>query len=220
MRVLIDTDVLIDVALEREGFFNDSNRILEWIESGAGQGAVAWHSLSNLAYMMMTDARGFIRDLLQFVDVAPSGVEEVLAALDLPMKDLEDAMQGFRSKILWSVVAGHSECRRLQEVAYSSSISERIPKPISAKEIGKPSVKAFVLLTAGEYCPLTADVEGPCSARGSSASTTTPAPSSHPASHTRPPSQAIPHKHAPPADGALSSGGTTPRESTPRPAAR
>jgi predicted nucleic acid-binding protein len=92
MKVLIDTDVLIDVALEREEFFDDSNRVLEWIESGAGQGAVAWHSLSNLAYMM-TDARGFIRDLLQFVDIAPSGVGEGLAALDLPMKDLEDAMQ-------------------------------------------------------------------------------------------------------------------------------
>jgi predicted nucleic acid-binding protein len=50
MRVLIDTDVLIEVALEREGFFDDSNRILEWVESGTGQGAVAWHSLSNLAY--------------------------------------------------------------------------------------------------------------------------------------------------------------------------
>jgi predicted nucleic acid-binding protein len=77
MKVLIDTDVLIDVALEREEFFDDSNRVLEWIESGAGHGSVAWHSLSNLAYMM-TDARGFIRDLLQFVDIAPSGVGEVL----------------------------------------------------------------------------------------------------------------------------------------------
>ena len=42
---------------------------------------------------MMTDARGFIRDLLQFVEVAPSALAEVLTALDLPMKDLEDAMQ-------------------------------------------------------------------------------------------------------------------------------
>ena len=92
MRVLIDTDVLIDVALKREEFFRDSNRVLEWVETGGGQAAIAWHSVSNLAYMM-TDARGFIRDLLQFVEVAPSGASEVLTALDLPMKDLEDAMQ-------------------------------------------------------------------------------------------------------------------------------
>jgi predicted nucleic acid-binding protein len=97
MKVLIDTDVLIDVALERKEFFDDSNRILEWVESGAGQGAVAWHSLSNLAYMM-TDARDFIRDLLQFVDLAPSEVGEVLTALDLPMKDLEDALQASAAK--------------------------------------------------------------------------------------------------------------------------
>src|SRR5262245_4667873 len=92
MRVLIDTDVLIDVALKRPPFFRDSNRVLEWIESGAGEGAVAWHSISNLAYMM-TDARGFIRDLVQFVQVTASGTSEVLVALDLPLKDLEDAMQ-------------------------------------------------------------------------------------------------------------------------------
>jgi len=92
MRVLIDTDVLIDVALKREEFFRDCNRVLEWVETGGGKAAIAWHSVSNLAYMM-TDARGFIRDLLQFVEVAPSGAAEVLTALDLPMKDLEDAMQ-------------------------------------------------------------------------------------------------------------------------------
>ncbi|MBI4474381.1 MAG: PIN domain-containing protein [Acidobacteria bacterium] len=92
MRVLIDTDVLIDVAPKRTEFFRDSNRVLEWIETGGGQAAVAWHSVSNLAYMM-TDARGFIRDLLQFIEIAPGSASEVLAALDLPMKDLEDAMQ-------------------------------------------------------------------------------------------------------------------------------
>ena len=97
MRVLIDTDVLIDVALKRTEFFRDSNQILEWVETGGGQGAVAWHSLSNLAYIM-TDARGFIRDLVQFVEVAPSGALEILAALDLPMKDLEDAMQAAAAK--------------------------------------------------------------------------------------------------------------------------
>ena len=97
MKVLIDTDVLIDVALRRAEFFSDSNQVMEWIESGAGQAAVAWHSLSNLAYMM-TDARGFIRDLLQFMEIAPSGVPEVLAALDLPMRDLEDALQASAAK--------------------------------------------------------------------------------------------------------------------------
>ena len=48
MRVLIDTDVLIDVALKRTEFFRDSNQILEWIETGGGQGAVAWHSFINV----------------------------------------------------------------------------------------------------------------------------------------------------------------------------
>ena len=56
MKVLIDTDVLIDVALKRPEFADDSQRVLEWAENKAGEAAVAWHSLSNLAYMT-TDAQ-------------------------------------------------------------------------------------------------------------------------------------------------------------------
>ena len=43
MRVLIDTDILIDVALKRAEFYRDSNRVLAWVETGGGQAAIAWH---------------------------------------------------------------------------------------------------------------------------------------------------------------------------------
>jgi hypothetical protein len=41
----------------------------------------------------MTDARGFISELLQFVDIAPTAMHEAVQALGLPMADLEDAFQ-------------------------------------------------------------------------------------------------------------------------------
>lgn len=93
MKVLIDTDVLLDVALRRSDFFDNSTLVLESAETQNVQAAVAWHSLSNLAYIIQPDARPFIRDLLQFVELAPSGMSEAVRALSLPMKDLEDALQ-------------------------------------------------------------------------------------------------------------------------------
>ena len=48
MRVLLDTDILLDVVLAREPFAADSADVLRWAESG-GAAAVAWHSLTNCA---------------------------------------------------------------------------------------------------------------------------------------------------------------------------
>ena len=93
MRVLLDTDILLDVALARKPFFASSSLVLEWAEGQPGQAAVAWHSLSNFAYLVRPNARPFLRDLLQFVEVAPVGTSEALRALGFPMNYFEDALQ-------------------------------------------------------------------------------------------------------------------------------
>src|SRR5262245_42860881 len=92
MRILIDTDVLIDVALKREPFAAEAIKVIRWAQDEPGQVGVAWHSLSNLAYLVHP-ARPFIHDLLHFIEVAPTGTREAKQALGFPMKDLEDAMQ-------------------------------------------------------------------------------------------------------------------------------
>ena len=93
MKILIDTDILLDIALHRPDFFEASEHVLNWAQSEPGQAAVAWHSLSNLAYLVRPDARRFIRDLLQFVEVASVGTAEAQQATNFPMKDYEDALQ-------------------------------------------------------------------------------------------------------------------------------
>jgi predicted nucleic acid-binding protein len=91
MKLLIDTDVLLDVALGREPHVRASAGVLKWVEAG-GKAAVASHSIANCAYLLK-NARPFLRGLLQLVDVAPVGKHESQRALDLPMTDLEDALQ-------------------------------------------------------------------------------------------------------------------------------
>src|SRR6059036_1336935 len=93
MRFLLDTDVLLDVALRRERFFEESAGVVTWAEGEPGQAAVAWHSLSNIAYLFRPNARGFIRDLLRFVEVPPVATDESRQAVDLPIADFEDALQ-------------------------------------------------------------------------------------------------------------------------------
>jgi predicted nucleic acid-binding protein len=93
MRILIDTDVLLDVALNREPFVSQSRQILDWAQSEPRQAAVAWHSLSNIFYLTGSSSRDFIKDLIQFVEVAPTGSKEAKQAIGFPMADFEDALQ-------------------------------------------------------------------------------------------------------------------------------
>ena len=93
MKALLDTDVLLDVAFQREGFFHDSALVVRWAESVPGQAAIAWHSLSNIAYLLRPDARPFIRHLLEFIEIAPATIYQARQALNLPLNDFEDAMQ-------------------------------------------------------------------------------------------------------------------------------
>ena len=96
--ILLDTDVLIDVALDREPHAAAAAEVLERIELGVERAAIAWHSVSNLHYLV-EPARGdagtreFIAELVPFVSVANTGTDSIRYAAGLPMDDFEDAMQ-------------------------------------------------------------------------------------------------------------------------------
>ena len=97
MKVLVDTDVLLDVALNRKPFADSSAAVLRWAETG-GQAAIAWHSISNCAYLLENDGREFLKNLLTIVSVTETGKKDAVLAIGLPMPDLEDAMQVVSAK--------------------------------------------------------------------------------------------------------------------------
>ena len=96
--MLLDTDVLIDVALDRRPHAGPSSELLEQVERGPRRAFVAWHTLSNFYYLVTSargdaDTRDFITELVRFVAVAPADTTALRYALSLPMADFEDAMQ-------------------------------------------------------------------------------------------------------------------------------
>jgi len=98
LRVLIDLDVILDVLQKREPFYEMSARVLAAAERGRVEGWVAAHSLTTLFYLYTrfdsaAAARVALGELLSFLSVAPIDGEVIQAALGLPYRDFEDAVQ-------------------------------------------------------------------------------------------------------------------------------
>ena len=96
--MLLDTDVLIDVALDRHPHADPAAELLDRIERGPTQAFIAWHTVSNFYYLVAPargglSARDFIVELTRFVGVAETSTEAVRFAAALPMSDFEDALQ-------------------------------------------------------------------------------------------------------------------------------
>ena len=98
MRVLVDTDVLLDVALGRNPHVRHAVPIVDLLEQRVLEGYVAWHTIANIYYLVRPkrgkgDARSFLLELAEFVEVAPTTTESLRQAGRLAMRDFEDAMQ-------------------------------------------------------------------------------------------------------------------------------
>src|SRR6478752_5611348 len=91
MRIFLDTDILLDIALARQPHVTDSVAVMQWVQSG-GVAAVAWHSLTNCSYMLK-GGRPFLTKLLKLVEVATVGTTDAQRALALSMAEVEDAFQ-------------------------------------------------------------------------------------------------------------------------------
>jgi predicted nucleic acid-binding protein len=98
VRVLLDTNVILDIALWRPGLFDGSRRALEKCGREGHELWVSWHRLSNIFYILRRDPGGpkaveFIRQLLTFRSVAPVNHGNARRALDDQLTDFEDGLQ-------------------------------------------------------------------------------------------------------------------------------
>ena len=99
-RVLIDSDVILDIALAREPFVEHSSLVLAIFEQKQCFGVVSSNILTNVYYVLRKlssneQARIFFRDLLQIIEVVSVNHKAVLEALDSEFTDFEDGIQHF-----------------------------------------------------------------------------------------------------------------------------
>ena len=85
MIVLLDTDVLIDVALDRKPFVEYSSAVLDLAENHRIKGFIAWHSVANFYYLVSSASnkkltRNFIIELLQFIEISETKTDDAIYA--------------------------------------------------------------------------------------------------------------------------------------------
>ena len=99
-RVLFDTNIILDIALQREPFFRAACQLFGKIDDGTIKGFVTALSVTDI-YYMSKKARGrenaiaFICELIDILDVLNVTKNTVIYALNADFKDFEDAVQYF-----------------------------------------------------------------------------------------------------------------------------
>ena len=99
MRVLVDTNIILDLLLEREPFVPDAERLFQKIAAGEVIGYATATALTDIFYIARRQtqsieiARAAIVMTLQLLEISPvdRGVIEMALASDTP--DFEDAVQ-------------------------------------------------------------------------------------------------------------------------------
>ncbi|MGQ0656645.1 MAG: PIN domain-containing protein [Chromatiales bacterium] len=97
MRLLLDTNVVLDVLTKREPHWHASAGVLALVESGKAKGLIAAHGVTTLHYLLSRHlgharANSAIADLLTLVKVATVNHETIMYALSLGWRDFEDAV--------------------------------------------------------------------------------------------------------------------------------
>jgi predicted nucleic acid-binding protein len=102
MKVLLDTNIIIDVISRRDGYKN-SLQVLRYCETNRFIGFVSTTTVTDTMYILrkhisQPSVRDSLQTLLLIIDVADVIKGDILYAFNCPMKDFEDAVQSSCAK--------------------------------------------------------------------------------------------------------------------------
>ena len=98
MRIMIDTNVVLDVLLEREPFFEDSYEVIRLSALERVEGYVSSSAATDIYYLLRRElkdrqaAKDALEKVLQLVNIADALGEDVYAAIASNMAYFEDAL--------------------------------------------------------------------------------------------------------------------------------
>ncbi|MDR1703650.1 MAG: PIN domain-containing protein [Clostridiales bacterium] len=137
MKVLIDTNVILDIILKREPYFKDAERLTVLVEKGHMIGYITAAAVTDIFYIASKklqskkDALEVMRKLFQTIRIAPVNEDNIHEALNLSWGDFEDAVEYSCGK---SMFADYIITRDLEGFKMSS-IKTLSPKDLLAKTI-------------------------------------------------------------------------------------
>jgi predicted nucleic acid-binding protein len=96
--LLVDTNVVLDVVLNRQPWAGDAAALLDAVAKGRAQGFIAGHAVTTVDYIVdrqhdHATAATAVSDLLQLLSVVPLGTADFQRALGLALRDFEDGVQ-------------------------------------------------------------------------------------------------------------------------------
>ncbi|MDP3180307.1 MAG: PIN domain-containing protein [Bacteroidota bacterium] len=103
IKAIIDTNVILDIALNREPFFEYSSQIFDRIDDQILEGYITASSVTDIYYIASkqkdkSHARKFLISLIQILEVIGIDKDIVIQALECDLPDFEDAIQVFSAK--------------------------------------------------------------------------------------------------------------------------
>jgi predicted nucleic acid-binding protein len=96
-RILLDTNIVLDVLLDRRAHAEASTRVWAAVENGRAEGVLSAHAVTTIHYLVQkelgtTHAKRLVSAVLRVLKVAAVDGAIVQDALQLPFADFEDAV--------------------------------------------------------------------------------------------------------------------------------
>jgi len=97
VKVLLDTNIVLDVLLDRKPYSRDSAEVFRLIEQGEAEGMLCATTITTLDYLLSqnmsrSEARSVLSQLLKLFEVASVNRAVIEEALNSRMDDFEDAV--------------------------------------------------------------------------------------------------------------------------------
>ena len=97
MKILFDTNVVLDLLLDRKPFVEHSQELFAMVESGKIDGFLGATTITTLEYLLhkalsTKEANGIIRKLLKLFEIAPVNRLVLEDAIDSSFSDFEDGV--------------------------------------------------------------------------------------------------------------------------------
>jgi len=99
LRILIDSNILLDVMTARQPFFETSTKVFEILKTQNVIGFVSASSITDIYYIARRELKDkqvvlqLIKNILKCVKIVPVSENEINQALELEWSDFEDAVQ-------------------------------------------------------------------------------------------------------------------------------